>query len=363
MKRIKVFLILFCLLLSALSTRALADNASASTIRLSKTEGTVNVKDAAGKDVFRQADMRLVSGNRTLTSERSYAWFALDDVKALKEDAVSETEVRQNGKKLEVLLHSGNLFFNVREPLTDQETMNIRTSTMVMGIRGTSGWVKIMDSRTTRVFMLDGVALCSVTNPITGQTKSILLRAGETADFVVYDPNRPVDQCDILLRRFTKEEIDGFVLMELLGDDPTILKILQDSGIDLRNLTEQEARARLLEDQKALNLIMSVVNSALANQASHISQDPVWDRQPVPEEEEAAPVPTPEGPVRILTMPVTAQEVQDLLDDPAVTQVILQPGGGDNTLNIGIPFTVPEGKTLTTNAGVPVDVNDGYSMD
>ena len=106
MKRIKVFLILFCLLLSALSTRALADNASASTIRLSKTEGTVNVKDAAGKDVFRQADMRLVSGNRTLTSERSYAWFALDDVKALKEDAVRPRSARTAKNSRSCFIHA-----------------------------------------------------------------------------------------------------------------------------------------------------------------------------------------------------------------------------------------------------------------
>ena len=362
MKRINVFLLTLCLLLTMLSANVLADTAAASTIRLAKTEGTVDVKDPAGKSAFLQTDMRLVSGNRTLTAERSYAWFSLDDAKALKEDAVSETEIRRSGSRLEVLLHSGNLFFNVREPLQSGETMNIRTSSMVMGIRGTSGWVKVLDSRTTRVFMLDGTALCSVTNPITGQTKSILLRAGETADFVVYDPNRPVDQCDIILRRFTREEIEGFVLMELLGDDPTILKILQDSGIDLRSLTEDEARSRLLADQETLAPLLEIIHSSLSSQENHISQDPVWDRQPVPEVKEAAPVPTPEGPVRTLTMPVTAQEVQDLLNDPNVTQVILQPGSGDNTLNIDIPFTVPAGKTLTTNAGVPVDVNSEYSM-
>ena len=362
MKRINVFLLTLCLLLTMLSANVLADTAAASTIRLAKTEGTVDVKDPAGKSAFLQTDMRLVSGNRTLTAERSYAWFSLDDAKALKEDAVSETEIRRNGSRLEVLLHSGNLFFNVREPLQSGETMNIRTSSMVMGIRGTSGWVKVLDSRTTRVFMLDGTALCSVTNPITGQTKSILLRAGETADFVVYDPNRPVDQCDIILRRFTREEIEGFVLMELLGDDPTILKILQDSGIDLRSLTEDEARSRLLADQETLAPLLEIIHSSLSSQENHISQDPVWDRQPVPEVEEAAPTPTPEGSVRTLTMPVTAQEVQDLLNDPDVTQVILQPGSGDNTLNIDIPFTVPAGKTLTTNAGVPVDVNSEYSM-
>ena len=144
--------------------------------------------NSAGKAVFKQANMRLTNGTHIETGEASYSWFDLDETKAIKEDAVSEVELRENGKKLEVMLNSGNLFFNITRPLTSDESLNIRTSSMVMGIRGTCGWVEIIDGRTTRVYMLEGRAEVSVTNPITCQTKTTVLYAGETADFIVYDP-------------------------------------------------------------------------------------------------------------------------------------------------------------------------------
>lgn len=47
--------------------------------------------------------------------------------------------MRKSGKKLEMLLQSGDIFFNISQPLDDDETLNIRTSTMAVGLRGTSG--------------------------------------------------------------------------------------------------------------------------------------------------------------------------------------------------------------------------------
>ena len=51
------------------------------------------------------------------------------------------------------------------------------------------------------------------------------------------------------------------------------------------------------------------------------------------------------------------------LDDPDVDQVILMPNEdtSQNTLDVDIDLNVPEGKTLTTEEGVYVDVNSGKS--
>ena len=343
-----------------------ATSASAATIRLSKTEGTVGVTDSAGKSVFLREDMRLSNGDHTVTGESSYAWMNLDDVKALKEDAVSDVELRKSGNKLEVLLNSGALFFNVSEPLKSDETLNIRTSTMVMGIRGTAGWTKVIDKSVTRVCLLSGKVECIVTNPINGQTKITELHAGDAADFYVYDPMRPVDQTDIIIHRFTVDETDGFVLKELRGNDPLILKILEESGLDYRLLTDEMVNARLTRDQQEKAGKMSILRSEQEGQKSQKVTDPVWEVEPDKQDtssdsggDHTDPAPAPVSSVIYLTMPVTAQEVQDYLDDPNVTQVILQPGSNParNTLQVDIDFNVPEGKTLTTQSGVPVDVN------
>lgn len=366
-----------CLLTCAVLITPLAapKSAEAATVRLPKTEGAVDVTDGAGIQVSMVENMRLFSGSHTKTGERSYAWFSLDDTKVLKEDAVSEVEIRKRGEKLEVLLDFGKLYFNVTAPLRDEESLNIRTSTMVLGLRGTSGWVQVIDGRITRVWLLTGEAECIVTNPVNGQTKRIRLRAGDTADFYVYDPARPVDQTDIIFRRFGREDIPGYVLKELVGDTDHILKIYEESGIDLRDLTVDEAEARLSADEDRMAQELARVREEEALLDSRRSKDPVWDRDEEAERQTAGGAGSgssddsdgDDATSRIvrLTMPVTAAVVQGYLNDAGVDQVILQPGPTPalNTLQVDINFTVPAGKTLTALSGVPVDVNAGTQTD
>ena len=122
-----------------------AEDASAAAMRLTKTTGTVDVTNSRGRELSLRDDMRLYSGYHVETQETSYAWISLDNTKLTKLDAVSELEVRKAGKELELLLNSGQLYFNVTEPLNNDESLSIRTSTMVTGIRGTSGWVRVVD--------------------------------------------------------------------------------------------------------------------------------------------------------------------------------------------------------------------------
>ena len=137
-------LILVITLLCSMSLPALAaDKAIGATLRLEKTEGTVAVKNASGKAQSVKASMRLYSGYTTATEKKSYAYIGLDDSKVVKLDALSEVEVQQSGKKLEVMLSKGSLMFDVSEKLKSDESLNIRTSTMLTGVRGTIGIVTV----------------------------------------------------------------------------------------------------------------------------------------------------------------------------------------------------------------------------
>ena len=89
------------------------ESAEAAAMQLMKTEGDVTVSNAGGRNISIIKNMRLYNGYHTNTDEASYAWINLDDEKLIKQDAVSETEIRKSGKKLEILLKSGNLFFDV----------------------------------------------------------------------------------------------------------------------------------------------------------------------------------------------------------------------------------------------------------
>lgn len=160
------------------------DRVSASTIRLSKTEGTVEVS-SAGKRMSILEEMRLHSGYTVTTGEKSYAGISLDDEKAVKLDALSEAEVRKKGKKLELLINSGSLLCDVKRPLERDETLNIRTSTMITGIRGTVLYVRVIDEFTTLLYMLEGSALVQGINPVTGDIESMTIMTGQCAEVTV----------------------------------------------------------------------------------------------------------------------------------------------------------------------------------
>lgn len=110
---------------------------TAANMQLSKTTGTVTVTNASARTLSVKENMRLYNGYTVETAAASYAWINLDNAKLVKLDACSKVEVRKSGKKLEVLLKSGSLYGDVSQPLENDESMNIRTSTAIVGIRGT----------------------------------------------------------------------------------------------------------------------------------------------------------------------------------------------------------------------------------
>ena len=128
---------------------------------LEKTQGTVRVESSAKEELDLWDGMQLYNGDHQVTDSGSYAWVSLDETKAIKLDENTETMLKKAflSKKLEVRTLKGKIFFNVTVPLANDEAFNIRTSTMVTGIRGTSGWVEVIWSDnfsfTSHIYLFD----------------------------------------------------------------------------------------------------------------------------------------------------------------------------------------------------------------
>ncbi len=144
MKRL-ISLMLTLGLLLALATPASAARARAAVMRLQLAEGSVSVQDAAGNSLSYQLNMRLYSGYTVSTGSGSSAYILLDDTKAVKLDSDTTVTIKKSGRKLQVKLKCGQLTFNVTSPLEANETMEIRTSSMVLGVRGSSGVVSLRE--------------------------------------------------------------------------------------------------------------------------------------------------------------------------------------------------------------------------
>ena len=271
-----VLAILLTAALPAMGAETVSD--AASTIQLMKTEGSVSVTNGSGRALSVFEDMRLYNGYHAKTAEKSYAWASLDSSKLIKLDEVSEAEVRKAGKKLEVLLNSGNLYFDVSEPLDQEESLNIRTSTMIVGIRGTCGWVKMLNAWHAQVYLLEGRVECSVTDPATGESRTTVLQGGEMAEFVVYPQGQTGERCDIIRQSYAEEHIDGFVLVELVKDRTLCEKIHADSSLDvLGHFDQSSAQKQLERGQAAMAETLREMEQALSTQDNRVSQDPVWD--------------------------------------------------------------------------------------
>ncbi|MBQ6986798.1 MAG: FecR domain-containing protein, partial [Oscillibacter sp.] len=135
-----VALVLLLLLCGA--EPAFADTATATTMKLEAATGTVTVKNASGVAQTVRDGMRLYNGYTLATAAASEAYISLDSSKAVKLGASGKVQIKQAGKQLEVAVSAGELFFNVTAPLKTDESLNVRTSTMVTGVRGSFGWVK-----------------------------------------------------------------------------------------------------------------------------------------------------------------------------------------------------------------------------
>lgn len=256
MNHAKRTVLLGMLLVSAVLTGT-ACGRRATTMQLVKTEGEVGVMDEKGKSMDIFEEMGLYSGYHVDTQAKSQAWINLDSTKLTRMDEESQVEVKGDKGKLEMVVHSGRLFFHVTEPLPDGETLEIRTSTMLVGIRGTCGWIEVPEENHMKVYLIEGTVECRIEPTGQAEETTALLSGGEMADMMLLD-GRP----QITVTSYGSREIPDFVLEEISGNESLISEIDQ---IRIRGfLSEMEDALAAKDYDRTLNLVRSEEYSALA---------------------------------------------------------------------------------------------------
>ncbi len=140
-----------------------AGSISATTMRLERSQGAVQVQDDAGEGVDLQEKLPLYSGYALDTPSDSYAWVNLDDTKLAKMDQESGASIYKEDKHLELTAKYGSMFFHVTQALEEDETFDIRMDTLSVGIRGTYGWVEHTPEYAC-VYILNGTVVCTLTD-------------------------------------------------------------------------------------------------------------------------------------------------------------------------------------------------------
>ena len=241
---------------------ALADSYTSTTMRLLRFEGTVEIEDASGKPRAVMENARFSSGESMKTAAASTASVGLDEGRIVTLDEKSRVEFQKQDGAVSMNLTEGKIFLDVSEKLGANETMDITTATMAIGIRGTIVYVSsepVTDETAagmesvdlkglapekghivsiSQIGVLEGTAQITYTDNSNRQ-QSVSVEAGKKATVPEYSEDAEGIP-EPAVSELTKEDIEGFVLNQV-SSNASIINRVQEAcdvadDIDLSSL-------------------------------------------------------------------------------------------------------------------------------
>lgn len=278
---------------------------AADTMRLEKTEGEVEVENASGRSVTLREGGKLYSGYKVTTRE-GYAWISLDQDKLIKLDWDTQVTVKKTGAQYVVMLEYGKIFFDVEKPLEEDESLDIRISTLSTGVRGTIGVVESQPKLTgmngsplryASVELLEGKVLLAF-YPLEGESlETRELTAGTLAALESTQAGNgeiaylPLSELTLTQRSAkTALEENPFALMEFVQNPALSERVIAGGGLTQEELDDLVNRAEeLLKEKNDQDSDQRREEEAAREEA--LPSQPVTD--PVFENPEATPSATP----------------------------------------------------------------------
>ncbi len=206
------------------------ETAKSTSMRLLRIIGEVSLLDDGETRTILE-DMRLADGNVVTTGEKSLASIGLDDFKIINLEENSKAEFHQDGKKLELTLIEGRLFFDIRKALDETESLDIKASNMIVGILGTSGYV-VADKdnpNTQHLYITDGHVKVTITDAETGEAREVEVEYGQKLT-IERDENGNVT--DIKVEPAPPEQWPSELAAEAASYEETFERILEATGFD-----------------------------------------------------------------------------------------------------------------------------------
>ncbi|MBQ1721193.1 MAG: FecR domain-containing protein, partial [Lachnospiraceae bacterium] len=278
---------------------------TAMVMRLIRQEGEVALLDASGQDVVIMDNMKLYSGNALQTGSDGLVDLSLDDTKYLTIENQSQVVFEKSGKALELKLNSGRLFFNVTEKLADDETMDISTSTMVVGIRGTSGWV---DAENSDLYIGDGTVRVKGINPKTGETIEAEFTAGQKVHVYLLDEDGKTVAFE--LENYTIEDVPREMLRNIVQYPELFLRFVEETGFEPKAVIREAIIKKILPEE--MNLPEEY--EELLEEVLEEMKEPEEEEEEEPEEVEEVETPTTN---RTVTPQNTQEEEPPAEEQPA----------------------------------------------
>ena len=268
-QRLRCFILLAAAVLATgMLTGAHAESFTANIMRLLNYEGDVYILDADGNYRFLLEGVRFNSGESLNTSAGSMASVELDAAKVLTLDSLTQVTFAKENNQMRMNLATGRLLLDVREKLDENEALDIQTSTMTVGIRGTVVYLTSYDTAQAEIdetiesngtfrellatvlpkgyqgnysqlVVLEGKAVATYTDH-QGQTRSVEVHAGEKITVVDANLDQRADEgVDPSAVPADRGDLGDDILSYISGDE-TLLDRVKD-GSDLLEPPETDA--------------------------------------------------------------------------------------------------------------------------
>lgn len=212
--------------------------------------------------------------------------------------------------------------------------MNIRTSTTMIGIRGTCGWVTVDENDHLKLYLLEGTVQYDYEDPNTGELQSVEVSAGQTAAL--------------------QNMGDGTFKLKI--DYPYVMNIplfIQDEVVESNMLAHLEELGIAPDfDSAGDGSEPDGSTPSVPASGSEASEETGESGSSESEPAESGSAPQDETQAT-MTMPATASEIFSQLWSGKVQTLTVESGGEETTLEIDF-MTIPEGKTLILGEGINV---------
>ena len=214
----------FCMITALFTLLSLCccGKSSANEMKLVKTEGSAHVSDENRMEQKIRENMNLYSGYNVGTQESSYAWINLDSAKLLTLNESSDAVLEKDGRRLRVVLQSGDMFFCVLQDLGDDEALELETGNMSMAIRGTCGIYRAVSEQQSQLVLLEGEVSITDSSGDVQHTAS----TGQAIDLYV-DTDGNVN---VSTRSVTNGDVPDYVIQAIQENKDIRKKILSGGG-------------------------------------------------------------------------------------------------------------------------------------
>ncbi len=205
---------------------ALRSHRAATSMRLLRFDGEISLLAENGKVLEASENRRLTNGNVIKTKKESQAWILLNEDRVVTLMEKSTASFTQKGKRLYLSLDEGRLFFNIERPLEDDEELDISTSTMIIGIRGTSGYIDSDENGYSVLYLTTGKVEVTGLDEDGEESGTDKLNAGQKVT-VVSD-----DDAALIVEDITESDLPLELVAYLLSDDDLLSSVLEETGWD-----------------------------------------------------------------------------------------------------------------------------------